>query len=169
MSYLIGVKLKLKTDWESEQTSDCIFSIVRYGCEKKVGVDLENDYRAEYELANDEGLLYIDHSLIVQNCEALICEDQHFEVRRYRPLQPLFQRLNLLQDLFAFILSQDTVINMEVYITDDEYYLLSKKGRSYAKKSIYRQTRLENFAKETEQLINNAGGFGFDFLYCWEK
>ena len=168
MSCVIGIKAKLRTDWCSDQSSECIFSIIKYGCEKKLGITLEIDDRGDYDLANDETLLYVDHSFVYNVADPLLGRDNDWEVKEFRP-KPLFERLSLLQDLFSFILSQDNVIRIEVFITEYGYVIFTKDGKLLPKDKMLRQTKLENFAKETEQMIENSNGTVHDSLYYWEK
>ena len=156
MSDSIYLKIQLKHEFYSFETSNFLFTIVEEGCKRKIALSVlahENNNLTEYEC-----LMSVSDSFNFTLVDPLIGLDQDYEVKEFRS-EPLIDRLKVLQKLFEFIYKQEEVQQVEILLTSEELRFDEKKL----------SVELKKFAEYLEPLIKETKLPSFHYQFCWKK
>lgn len=156
MSDSIYLKIRLKHEFYSFETSDFLFAIIEEGCRKKIALSVlshENNNLSEYEC-----LINVSDSFNFTLVDPLIGSDRDYEVKEFRP-EPLLDRLKLLQGLIEFIYNEESVQQIEVLLTSGD--------RKFSEKIF--SVELKKFAEYLEPLIREMRFPSFHYQFCWKK
>ena len=114
MSRTLFAKISFYDSFYSKAVSRFLFSVVNEGCTKSVAITAK--YTDFISCRNNECWLLFEDSFNFGLVTPLIGADEDGEVIEYRN-RPLPERLTDLQELFSYIMEQEIVKRIEVFLS----------------------------------------------------